>query len=73
MLNALIKFALPHVGSWLWENGRDLLDTTPLDSIYSLNRRQSSNAGKDCGHRRQPDPNPGKFRKFNSKVPRLLN
>lgn len=72
-LDFLIDLAVPRIGTWFWNASRDILDSTPLEPVYALNHRQGSNAGRGRGFRRQPDPNPGKFRKFDSDVPRLMN
>jgi hypothetical protein len=73
MLHFLIEFTVPRLGLWFWNEGKDILDTTPLDSIYSLNHRHGSNASKGCGHRRQPDPNPGSYRKYSGSQQPFMN
>ena len=73
MLHFLIQYAIPRLGGWFWNESKDILDSKPLDPVYALNHRHGSNAGRGCGHRRQPDPNPGKFRKFDTDIHLSMN
>lgn len=73
MLHFLINYGIPRLGEWFWNEGKDILDSTPLDPVYALNHRQGTNAGRGRGYRSQPDPNPGKFRKFDANMPRFMN
>ena len=60
----LIGWTVPPLARRLWNEAKDIRDRTPLDPIFSLNRRPVSNTGIGYWRRRQPDPNTGKFRKY---------
>jgi len=48
------------------------LDSTPPDPVYSLNHRTGENAGRGRGYGKQPDPNPGQFRKYDAAMPLFI-
>jgi hypothetical protein len=69
----LLEYAAPRLAQWFWSNRKNVLDSTPLEPVFSLNCRQGSNAGKGRGYRKQPDPNSGKFRAYDAVIPHLMN
>jgi hypothetical protein len=69
----LVNLTISRVVPWFWNESRDILDSTPLGPVYSLNHRTGENAGRGRGYRRQPDPNPGQFRKYDAAMPLLMH